>query len=36
MAYTLVDVDSPVPKAAVAAIAAIEGVLSVRAIPSEG
>ncbi len=35
MAYTLVDVDSPVPQAAVAAIAAIEGVLSVRAIPSE-
>jgi D-3-phosphoglycerate dehydrogenase len=36
MAYTLVDVDSPVPEAAVASIAAIEGVLSVRAIPSEG
>jgi len=36
MAYTLVDVDSPVPDAAVAAIRAIEGVLSVRAIPSEG
>jgi D-3-phosphoglycerate dehydrogenase len=35
MAYTLVDVDSPVPQAAVAAIGAIEGVLSVRAIPSE-
>jgi len=35
MAYTLVDVDSPVPDTAVAAIAAIEGVLSVRAIPSE-
>jgi len=35
MAYTLVDVDSPVTDAAVAAIAAIEGVLSVRAIPSE-
>jgi D-3-phosphoglycerate dehydrogenase len=35
MAYTLVDVDSPVPEAAVAAIGAIEGVLSVRAIPSE-
>jgi D-3-phosphoglycerate dehydrogenase len=33
MAYTLVDVDSPVPDAAVAAVAAIEGVLSVRAIP---
>ena len=36
MAYTLVDVDSPVPDAAVAAIAAIEGVLSVRAIPLAG
>jgi D-3-phosphoglycerate dehydrogenase / 2-oxoglutarate reductase len=33
MAYTLVDVDSPVPEAAVDAVAAIEGVLSVRAIP---
>ena len=33
MAYTLVDVDSPVPEAVVDAIAAIEGVLSVRAIP---
>jgi D-3-phosphoglycerate dehydrogenase len=33
MAYTLVDVDSPVQDAVVAAIAAIEGVLSVRAIP---
>jgi D-3-phosphoglycerate dehydrogenase len=36
MAYTLVDVDSPVPEAAVAAIAAISGVLSVRAIPQAG
>ncbi len=36
MAYTLVDVDSPVPDAAVAAIAAIDGVLSVRAIPQAG
>jgi D-3-phosphoglycerate dehydrogenase len=36
MAYTLVDVDSPVPEAAVDAIAAIEGVLSVRAIPQAG
>jgi D-3-phosphoglycerate dehydrogenase len=36
MAYTLVDVDSPVPEAAVAAIAAIGGVLSVRAIPQAG
>ena len=33
MAYTLVDVDSPVHDAVVEAIAAIEGVLSVRAIP---
>jgi D-3-phosphoglycerate dehydrogenase len=36
MAYTLVDVDSPVPEAAVAAIAAIEGVLAVRAVPQTG
>jgi D-3-phosphoglycerate dehydrogenase len=35
-AYTLVDVDSPVDEAVVRAIAAIEGVLSVRAIPAEG
>jgi D-3-phosphoglycerate dehydrogenase len=33
MAYTLVDVDSPVDDRLIAAIAAIEGVLSVRAIP---
>jgi D-3-phosphoglycerate dehydrogenase len=33
MAYTLVDVDSPVDDGVVRAIAAIEGVLSVRAIP---
>jgi D-3-phosphoglycerate dehydrogenase / 2-oxoglutarate reductase len=33
MAYTLVDVDSPVSEAAVKRIAAIGGVLSVRAIP---
>jgi len=33
MAYTLVDVDSPVPESAVDAVAAIDGVLSVRAIP---
>ncbi len=33
MAYTLVDVDSPVQPDAIAAIAAIGGVLSVRAIP---
>ena len=38
MAYTLVDVDSPVDESLVRSIAAIEGVLSVRAIPvhSEG
>ncbi len=33
MAYTLVDVDSPVEAGALAAIAAIEGVLSVRYLP---
>ncbi len=33
MAYTLVDVDSPVEEAVVRAIAAIDGVLAVRAIP---
>ena len=30
MAYTLVDVDSPVPQAVVTALTAIDGVLSVR------
>jgi D-3-phosphoglycerate dehydrogenase len=35
MAYTLVDVDSPVEKPVIDAIAAIEGVLTVRAIPAE-
>jgi D-3-phosphoglycerate dehydrogenase len=35
MAYTLVDVDSPVDDAVVRAIAEIHGVLSVRAIPAE-
>ena len=35
MAYTLVDVDSPVEKRVIEAIAAIEGVLTVRAIPAE-
>jgi D-3-phosphoglycerate dehydrogenase len=35
MAYTLVDVDSPVDAGVVAALAAIDGVLSVRAIPAE-
>ena len=32
MAYTLVDVDSPVDDSVIAAISAIDGVLSVRAI----
>jgi len=35
MAYTLVDVDSPVDDELIAAVASIEGVLSVRAIPAE-
>ena len=35
MAYTLVDADSPVDAAVIAAISAIHGVLSVRAIPVE-
>ena len=35
MAYTLVDVDSPVQDALIEAISAIDGVLSVRAIPAE-
>jgi D-3-phosphoglycerate dehydrogenase len=35
MAYTLVDVDSPVDPDVIAAISAIDGVLSVRAIPAE-
>jgi D-3-phosphoglycerate dehydrogenase len=34
MAYTLVDVDSPVEAGVVAALAAIAGVLTVRAIPA--
>jgi D-3-phosphoglycerate dehydrogenase len=34
MAYTLVDVDSPVDDSLVRALAAIDGVLSVRAIPA--
>jgi D-3-phosphoglycerate dehydrogenase / 2-oxoglutarate reductase len=33
MAYTLVDVDSPVQPSTIAALAAIKGVLSVRAMP---
>jgi D-3-phosphoglycerate dehydrogenase len=36
MAYTLVDVDSPVDDAVIGALAAIDGVLSVRAIPAAG
>ena len=35
MAYTLVDVDSPVAADVVQRIAAIEGVLAVRAIPAQ-
>jgi D-3-phosphoglycerate dehydrogenase len=35
MAYTLVDVDSPVPQTAIDAIAAIHGVLSVRSVPAD-
>jgi D-3-phosphoglycerate dehydrogenase len=34
MAYTLVDVDSAVPQAAIDSIAGIEGVLSVRYLPA--
>jgi D-3-phosphoglycerate dehydrogenase len=34
MAYTLVDVDSPVPARVVTAVAAIDGVLSVRYLPA--
>jgi D-3-phosphoglycerate dehydrogenase len=35
MAYTLVDVDSAIPDTLIRSLAAIEGVLSVRAIPVE-
>jgi len=35
MAYTLVDVDSPVQETVIGEIASIEGVLSVRAIPAQ-
>ena len=35
VAYTLVDVDSPISPSAISAIAAIEGVLSVRPIPAD-
>ena len=34
LAYTLVDVDTPIPEAAVKEIAAIQGVLSVRHLPA--
>jgi len=34
MAYTLVDADSPVEDSVVRALAAIDGVLSVRAVPA--
>jgi len=33
MAYTLVDIDSPAPEELIAEIAAIPGVLKVRALP---
>ena len=36
MAYTLVDVDSPVPGSVIDAIHEIEGVLTVRYLPHEG
>ncbi len=36
IAYTLVDVDSKVPKKVIEAIAKIEGVLAVRYLPVEG
>jgi D-3-phosphoglycerate dehydrogenase len=36
MAYTLVDVDSPVPEAAIKELCAIKGVLAVRYLPVEG
>jgi len=36
VAYTLVDVDSKVPKTVIDAIARIEGVLAVRYLPFEG
>ena len=35
MAYTLVDVDSPIPDTLIGALSVIDGVLSVRAIPAE-
>ncbi len=36
LAYTLVDVDSPVPEAVIGQIARIDGVLAVRYLPQEG
>ena len=36
MAYTLVDVDSPVPASAIDAIHGISGVLAVRYLPLQG
>jgi D-3-phosphoglycerate dehydrogenase len=36
MAYTLVDVDSPVPQAVVDELCALKGVLAVRYLPAEG
>jgi len=36
MAYTLVDVDSPVSPAVLADIGSIQGVLSVRSLPERG
>ena len=36
MAYTLVDVDSPVADGVLAALAAIHGVLAVRCLPQPG
>ena len=35
MAYTLVDVDSPVADAVIESIVAIDGVLSVRYLPAD-
>ena len=35
MAYTLVDVDSPIQPSVIEAISTIDGVLSVRAIPAQ-
>jgi D-3-phosphoglycerate dehydrogenase len=34
MAYSLVDVDSPIPSGLIETLVAIDGVLSVRAIPA--